>query len=98
MSEMNFFLGLHVTQAKDSNFINQKKYIKKILKKLAFEDMQSIRTPIEKNHKLEPIGDRNLMDQTYYRSLIGSFVHLTTSGIEIMFVVCLFACFLSNPK
>ncbi|KAK1414719.1 hypothetical protein QVD17_30469 [Tagetes erecta] len=93
-----FFLGLQVTQAQDGIFINQEKYIKKILKKFSFEDVQSIRTPLDKAHKLEPDESGKHVDQTYYRSLIGSLVYLTASRPDIMFAVCLCARYQANPK
>lgn len=52
IGEMNFFLGLQVNLAKDGIFINQEKYIKNILNKFSFEDVQSMRTHIDKNGKL----------------------------------------------
>ncbi|KAK1414914.1 hypothetical protein QVD17_30677 [Tagetes erecta] len=98
MGEMNFFLGLQVTQAQDGIFINQEKYIKKILKKFSFENVQSIRTPLDKAHKLEPDESGKHVDQTYYRSLIGSLMYLTASRPDIMFAVCLCARYQANPK
>jgi len=38
------------------------------------------------------------VDQTKYRSLIGSFLYLTTSRPDIMFAVCLCARYQANPK
>jgi len=38
------------------------------------------------------------VDQTKYRGLIGSLLYLTTSRLNIMFVVCLCARFQANPK
>jgi len=38
------------------------------------------------------------VDQTKYRGLIGSLLYLTASRPDIMFTVCLYAKFQSNPK
>jgi hypothetical protein len=40
----------------------------------------------------------NLVDQTLYRSMIGSLLYLTASRPDIMFSVCMCARFQSNPK
>ena len=39
-----------------------------------------------------------VVDQTKYRGLIGSLLYLTASRPDIMFVVCLYTRFQSNPK
>jgi len=38
------------------------------------------------------------VDQTKFRGLIGSLLYLTASRPDIMFAVCLYARFQSNPK
>ena len=38
------------------------------------------------------------VDQTIYRSMIGSLLYLTTSRLDIMFSVCICARFQANPK
>jgi hypothetical protein len=40
----------------------------------------------------------NPVDQTLYRSMIGSLLYLTASRPDIMFSVCMCAIFQSNPK
>ena len=39
-----------------------------------------------------------MVDQTIYRSMIGSLLYLTTSRPDIMFSVCMCARFQANPK
>ena len=38
------------------------------------------------------------VDQTLYHSMIGSLLYLTASRPDIMFSVCMCACFQANPK
>ena len=40
----------------------------------------------------------NTVDQTLYRSMIGSLLYLTASRPDIMFSVCMCARFQANPK
>ena len=40
----------------------------------------------------------NKVDQTLYRSMIGSLLYLTASRPDIMFSVCICARFQANPK
>nr|GEV30780.1 hypothetical protein [Tanacetum cinerariifolium] len=42
MGELNFFLGLQVTQKKDSIFLSQDKYVGDILKKFGYSDVRSM--------------------------------------------------------
>ena len=44
----------------------------------------------------DPEGD--FVDQTEYRSMIGSLMYLTASRLDIMFAVCQFARYQANPK
>ena len=39
-----------------------------------------------------------MVDQTLYRSMIGSLLYLTASRPDIMFSVCMCARFQANPK
>ena len=43
MGELNFFLGLQIKQTKEKIFINQNKYIKKIIKKYGMEITKPLR-------------------------------------------------------
>nr|XP_043619806.1 secreted RxLR effector protein 161-like [Erigeron canadensis] len=92
MGEMNFFLGLQVEQKKDGFFIHQTKYAQDILKRFGMEDTSPMDTPIQKNHQLGMLSLNDPeVDPTRYRAMIGSFMYLTASRPDIMFVVCLCA-------
>nr|GEW45478.1 hypothetical protein [Tanacetum cinerariifolium] len=59
MGELTFFLGLQVKQKKDGIFINQDKYVAKILRKFGLTDRKSASTPIDtKKHLLKDPDDR----------------------------------------
>nr|GFA45947.1 putative ribonuclease H-like domain-containing protein [Tanacetum cinerariifolium] len=47
IGELTFFLGLQVKQKDDGIFINQDKYVAKILRKFGFTNVKSASTPIE---------------------------------------------------
>jgi len=59
---------------------------------------KSINTPFSTNCHLDHDVAGNSVDETKYRGLIGSLLYLTTSIPDIMFVVCMCACFQSAPK
>jgi hypothetical protein len=83
---------------KDGNFLSQEKYTKDLLKRFSMEKCKPIKTPMPTNGHLNLDEGGNLVDQTLYRSMIGSLLYLTASRLDIMFSVCMCARFQSNPK
>ena len=87
--ELNFFLSLQIKQTKEEIFINQAKYIKKILKKFGMESVKVIRIPISPTCKLDKDENSKTIDQKFYRGIIRSLLYPTTSMPDIMFSVCI---------
>ncbi|GJY05210.1 putative ribonuclease H-like domain-containing protein [Tanacetum coccineum] len=98
MGELNFFLGLQVTQKEDGIFISQDKYLAKILKKFNYTDVKSASTPVDLEKPLVKDGDADDADIHLYRSMIGSLMYLTASRPDIMFAVCECVIFQVTPK
>ncbi|GJZ72271.1 retrovirus-related pol polyprotein from transposon TNT 1-94 [Tanacetum coccineum] len=98
MGELNFFLDLQIKQLEDGIFFNQSKYIKEMLKKFGLEDYKPIKTPMSSETKLTRDENRESVDDTKYRGMIGSLLYLTASRLDIMFSVCLCAHFQEDPK
>nr|GEV46534.1 retrovirus-related Pol polyprotein from transposon TNT 1-94 [Tanacetum cinerariifolium] len=88
MGEMKFFLGLQIHQSPHGIFINQAKYALKILHKHGMEKGQSIGTPMATKPKLDADLSGNPVDQTNYRSKIGSLMYLTSSRQDIVQADC----------
>ncbi|GJZ14128.1 retrovirus-related pol polyprotein from transposon TNT 1-94 [Tanacetum coccineum] len=98
MGELNFFLGLQIKQMEDDIFFNQSKYIKKILKKFGLEGFKPMKTHMSSDIKLTKDEECESKDSTKYRCMTGSLLYLTASRPDIMFSVCLCACFQEDPK
>jgi hypothetical protein len=98
IGELTFFLGFQVKQIKDRNFLSQEKYTKDLLKRFNMEKCKPIKTPMPTNGHLDLDEGGNPVDQTLYRSMIGSLLYLTTYRPDIMFSVCIYARFQANPK
>ena len=98
MGELSFFLGLQVKQTTDGIFLCQSKYFKEVLKKFEMESCKEASTPIPSSCYMDANAAGKNVDQTKYRELIGSLLYLTTSMLDIMFVVCLCARYQANPK
>nr|GEV59923.1 putative ribonuclease H-like domain-containing protein [Tanacetum cinerariifolium] len=88
MGELTFFLGLQVKQKEDGIFINEDKYVAEILKKFRLTEGKSASTPIDTEKPLLKDPDGEDVDVHIYRSMIGSLMYLTSSRLDIMFVVC----------
>ena len=98
IGELNFFLGFQIKQLKKGTFIHQEKYARDILKKFKLDDCKPIKTPMPTNGHLDLDEGGKSVDQTLYRSMIGSLLNLTASRPDIMFSVCMCARFQANPK
>ena len=62
------------------------------------DECKPIKTPIPTNGHLDLDEGGKSVDQTLYRSMIGSLLYLTASRPDIMFSVCMCARFQANPK
>ena len=69
-----------------------------MLKKFGFEDVREIGTHMSPITKLDKNEKENDVNQKLYRCMIGSFLYLTVSRLDIMFCVCLCARFQACPK
>nr|GEV67519.1 hypothetical protein [Tanacetum cinerariifolium] len=85
--ELSKFLtskGLQIHQSPCGIFINQAKYALEILHKHGMEKGQSIGTPMATKPKLDADLSGNPVDQTEYRSKIGSLMYLTSNRPDIV--------------
>ena len=98
MGELEFFLGLEVKQLIDGTFINQAKYTQDMLKRFDMDKLKGVETPMptKVDLHLDPHGKD--VDQTLYRSMIGSLLYLCASRPDIMMAVGMCARFQAAPK
>nr|GEY80005.1 hypothetical protein [Tanacetum cinerariifolium] len=96
------FIGL--TDFRTSNspipkwyLINQAQYTLEILHKHGMDKGQSISTPMATKPKHDADMSGNPVDQTDYRSKIGSLMYLTSSRPDIVQAVCFCARYQSRP-
>jgi hypothetical protein len=98
IDELTFFLGFQVKQMSEGIFISQEKYTKDLLKRFKMDDCKPIKIPMPSNGHLDIDEGGKPVDQTLYRSMIGSLLYLTASRPDIMFSVCMCARFQAYPK
>jgi len=98
VGELTYFLGLQVKQMEDMIFISQSKYAKNIVKKFGLENASYKRTPSATHLKLSKDENGVVVDQSLYKSMIGSLLYLTASRPDITFVVGVCARYQEEPK
>ena len=98
LGEMKFFLGLQITQCDKGISISETKYINEMLKKFKMEDCKPVGTPMVTGYKLSKYDNTRDVDQTMYRSIIGSLLYATAVRPEIMHAVCQVGRFQASPK
>ncbi|GJW50133.1 retrovirus-related pol polyprotein from transposon TNT 1-94 [Tanacetum coccineum] len=97
MGQMSFCLGLQVSQNSEGIFINQSKFALEILKKFGMDSCDPVDTPMVDRLKLDedPLGIP--VDQTRFRSMVGSLMYLNTSRPDLVFAVCICARYQASP-
>ena len=98
VGELSFFLGFQIKQMHDSIFISQSKYAKNIVKKFGLEKVSHKKTPAATHLKLSKDEAGEAIDQSLYRSIIGSLLYLTASRPDIAYSVGACARYQANPK
>ena len=88
---MKYFLRMEVLQSSDGIFICQHL---DILNRLKMQDCKPVSTPISTGVKLGKDEDSKKVDDSMYRSLIGSLLYLTASSPDILFVVSFLSWFM----
>ena len=94
---MSYFLGIKVQQTDDGIFISQKKYVLNILKHFKMESSSAIRTPITEQLKMKKEGNGELVNPTYFKSIVGSFRYLTSTQPDIIYGVGIISLFMEKP-
>ncbi|GJX16209.1 retrovirus-related pol polyprotein from transposon TNT 1-94 [Tanacetum coccineum] len=85
MGQMSFFLGLQVSQNPGGICINQSKFALEILKKFGMDSCDPVDTPMVDRIKLNEVPLGISVDQTRFRSMVGSLMYLTASRPDLVF-------------
>ncbi|GJR92851.1 retrovirus-related pol polyprotein from transposon TNT 1-94 [Tanacetum coccineum] len=91
-----FTKGLQIHQSPRGIF-NQAKYALEILKKHGIDKCDSIGTPMATKTELDADLSGTPVDQTRYRSMIGSLTYLTSSRLDLVQEVCYYARYQARP-
>src|ERR1044072_8017197 len=98
VGELSYFLGLQVKQMEDSMVVSQSKYARGLVKKFGLESASHKRTPAATHIKISKEEKGEDVDQSLYRSMLGSLLYLTASRPDITYVVGVCARYQAQPK
>ena len=85
-------------QLKDGIFLSQSKYARELVKKFGLKSTKHFRTPMVTNLKLSKNESRKEVEETLYRSMIGSLLYLNASKPNVAFSVGVCARYQACPK
>ncbi|GJX30609.1 retrovirus-related pol polyprotein from transposon TNT 1-94 [Tanacetum coccineum] len=97
MGKLSFFLGLQISQSPRGIFLNQSKYALESLKKYGMETCEPEDTLMMEKSKLDEDPQGKAVDATCYRGMIGTLMCLTSSRPDLVFAVCMCACYQAKP-
>eukprot|EP00268_Persea_americana_P068629 TRINITY_DN95929_c0_g1_i1.p1 TRINITY_DN95929_c0_g1~~TRINITY_DN95929_c0_g1_i1.p1 ORF type:complete len:102 (-),score=4.85 TRINITY_DN95929_c0_g1_i1:199-504(-) len=94
MYHQSFFFGLQIKQSDTRIFVSQTRYARSLLKKFGMTNAKHSATPMS-----SPVSSTGKdVDETFYRSMIGSLLYLTASRPDIAYNVSVCARYQSKPK
>jgi hypothetical protein len=95
---LSFYLGIEVRQTEESITLSQGGYAKKLLRKAQLDDCNPCVVLMEVKLKLEKEEDAPNVDQTLYRSLMGSLRYLVHTHPDISFAVGFLSRFMEDLR
>ena len=76
---MKYFLSMQAKQSPSQIFTFQEKYAKDLIKKFNMVDHTPLSTPMATNEKLSKYEDKENLDRSTYRRVVGSIIYLTST-------------------
>ncbi|GJW46059.1 retrovirus-related pol polyprotein from transposon TNT 1-94 [Tanacetum coccineum] len=98
IGELTYFLGLQIKQDDKGISICQEQYTRNLLKKYEIFDSSLVKTPMVPPNNLGTNLAGKPVNETSYKRMIGSMIHLTVTRLDIQFSIVLCARYQSNLK
>lgn len=96
LGKMRYFLGIEVFQTSAGIHVSQQRYAVGILTRFNMLDCNAVVNPIVPGCKLK-LEEGEPVDETLFKSLVGSLMYITTTRPDIQFVVSYISRFMSRP-
>ncbi|XP_016185473.1 uncharacterized protein LOC107627127 [Arachis ipaensis] len=97
LGSLSYFLDLDVISLKDGIYLSQAKYAFDLLARVRITDSRTKSTPLELNARFTYMDGTALDNPTIDTQLVGGFVYLTITRVDIAYHVHVVSQFLSAP-
>lgn len=97
LGKMKYFLGIEVNQREDGISICQRKYAKDVLERFHMWESNGVKNPIVPGTNVTKAGVGRKVNETEYKSLVGSLMYLTVTRPDLMYSVSFISRFMSDP-
>lgn len=97
LGRMGFFLGIEVLQKPDGIFVCQRNYDMEVLKRFVVQKSNPVSSPIVPGFKVCRDDDGIIVDETYYKHIVGSLMYLTATRPDMMFCISLISMYMAKP-
>lgn len=87
LGELHYFLGIEVTKLQNGVYLSQAKYITDILTRHDIASFSPVLIPMLTGHYLSKDSSDEIGNASQYRSIIGAFLQVTLTRLEIAFSV-----------
>lgn len=94
---LSYYLGIEVTQTRDSITLCQRNYAEKVLEVAGMDGCNACQTPMECRLKLKKDDEAKLVDASLYRTVIGSLRYLVHTRPDITHAVGIVSRFMEKP-
>ena len=98
LGPMKYFLGMQVKQSPGQIFLSQEKYADDLLKKFSMTNCKPVATPMTTSEKLSKNDGEEKVDESKYRSLVGSLIYLTNTRPDIVHAVSMVSWFMTESS
>ena len=99
LGEKETILGMQIEQKEDKIYVNQKRYIEKLLKLYRMTDCNAVGSPMDINQKMDEHEESEVCNAGTYQELMGRLMYLSvTTRPDLSFALSCLSQFNHEPK
>ena len=95
---LTYYLGIEVSQEKDSVMIKQENYAMKILKEAGMESCNATQCPMEPGLKLSKAETESEVEATQFRRIVGCLSYLLHTPPDLSYSVGVVSRYMQSPR